>query len=172
MKSFSKWNLQSISQMALVAVVVALGACGEIPSAYRGYFRDNRNSTSLKMKANKGVLTSPNEIIESKARALEFKHLLAGEAGIYVRANPTNEKLLDVFWIKPNMNTRQAAGGMVWYETDVYYSLFDARLKDKVSTIRLLHSGQGTVMLEEATELWQVGWPANPMEYEFTRIQK
>ena len=165
MKSFVKC-------LSVLSLVFVLGACGAIPSQYRGSYQGS-NGTILKLGGTNGVLTSQREIIKSKAKPMEFQDLLEGLPGIYVRPNPTNPKLLDVFWLRPKMQTKQEGGGMVWYTSEIYYSLFDATQKKvKANTVRLIHSDEGSVMLDLQTGLFQVGWPASPREVVFTRIKK
>jgi hypothetical protein len=62
---------------------------------------------------------------------------------------------------------------MVWYTSEIYYSLFDATQKKvKADVVRLVYSGEGSVMLDLQTQLFQVGWPASPREVVFKRIKK
>jgi len=163
--------MKNIKWLQFALLALALGACGAIPGAYRGNYQGS-NGTILKLSGTKGRLTTKSEIINSKVRPLAFEALSLGEPGIYVQPNPVNNKLLDIFWLRPKMNTRQEAGGMVWYTSEVYYSLFDANQKIKLDKIQLVYSDEGTVMLDVPTGTWQVGWPASPRNVTFTRLKK
>jgi hypothetical protein len=164
--------MKNFQWILTVTLALALGACGAIPSAYRGNYQGS-NGALLKLGGTKGTMTKSNsEVLASKVRPLAYADLEKGLPGIYVQPNPTNPKLLDIFWLRPKLETKQSQAGITWYTTEIYYSLFDANQKAKLESVRLIYSNEGTVMLDGPTKTWQVGWPPSPRQVVFTRIKK
>jgi hypothetical protein len=158
--------------LGLGVLALLLGACGGIPAAYQGQFQDESLGAQLKLGGAEGTFTEPSGmIIKTPAMALSFEALMKGKPGIYLRKNPMREDLIDIYWVQPQFSSKQEAGGLVWYPAEVYYTLVSKNQKEKVSSIKMVHSETGMITLEPATKSWQVGWPASPVEYNLRRIK-
>jgi hypothetical protein len=165
-------NIRNWTRWTAVMALALLGACGGIPSAYQGNFRDESLGVDLQLGSSEGTLTdSQNPPIKTEAMALAFDALAKGKPGIYLRKNPAREDLIDIYWIQPRFQEKQEGGGLVWYPSDVYYTLVSTTQKEKVNELKMLRSDQGLVTLEPSTKAWQVGWPAHPTEYHFHRVK-
>ena len=162
-------GLKSILALALI---ILMQACGQIPSQYQGDYLDRSSGAQLNLAGNKGTLVSDGRTLMADAKPTDVKKISTGEGGIYIRPNPTNKDLLDVYWLNPKMATRQEESGLIWFDTEVLYGRFDKRVKDKVSTLKMIHSDQGNVMIDVPTGQWQVGWPAGSETLSFQRQAK
>ena len=161
-----KWVLKAVLATILLATS---SACGVIPSEYRGKYQDS-NGARLELKSRKGVFQDASgRKIVAKADDLKFENLLKGEAGIYVSPNTVSGDKLELYWVNPAIETRQEAEGLVWFNSEIIYTLFDMNQKEKVSEIEFYHCGDGTVLLDTAQKLWQIGCPANPDFYRLVR---
>ncbi len=158
--------------LLLTVLAFMLSACGGIPAAYQGEFRDDALGASMKLSGSEGIFTESDGLaIKTPAIALSFEALMKGKPGIYLRKNPVRQDLIDVYWIQPRFTERQEAGGLVWYPSEVYYTLVSKTQKQKVPSIKMIFSEEGMVTLEPGTKSWQVGWPAQPVEYNLRRLK-
>jgi len=156
--------------LLMVLVVLSAVACGKIPDAYQGNFEDTTQGASISLSGNGGVFTtSDGRKLESDATDLSFENLQEGKTGIYVNANSQDNKLLDIFWIAPNIASKQEGGGMVWFQSEVIYTLMDSKKENAVPNIEFFHCKDGTVMLDISTQKFQLGCPANPLHYNMLR---
>ncbi|MEK6704194.1 MAG: hypothetical protein AABZ06_00225 [Bdellovibrionota bacterium] len=146
--------------------------CGVIPSAYRGKFQDNAKGAVLELKAGDGMLMlAGGSVMESKAKNLKFEQLMKGQQGIYVSENPAVDGALDVYWVNPDVTTKQQDGDLAWYKSEVVYTVLNVKVK-AVDEIELLRCQDGTILLDLPTKRWQVGCPANPEYYKFQRVSE
>jgi hypothetical protein len=158
------------------ALAALLSACVSIPGAYRGTFQNKAGDVRLSLSMNKGSLEllDENRLIQSKTADYSFKAfqkaIQEGRSAIFGRKNAANERQLDLFWVKPKLDTLQEAEGLTWFEAEVIYTRLNRDQKDKVQTLSALHATEGTVIIDGPTETVQVGWPANPTEYRLRRI--
>lgn len=159
--------------LLLCAVVLTTVACGKIPEAYRGTFEDRDQGVKLTLGGGEGTLESTRDgrKLEAKAEDLTFEGLTEGKPGIYVSTNPSNERMMDVYWVNPNLPTKQAVEGFVWYQSEVIYTIMDAKREEKVPNIQLIHCRDGMVMLDLATKRMQLGCPAGPVNYNAVRTE-
>lgn len=167
-----KYNVTKLGSFVLgVTLLVALSACGKVPGAYQGKFKDATTGASLVMEQGGGTLrTSSGREIKAEAKDMEFDQLLEGRAGIYMSKNPTAKTMMDIFWISPKLQTRQSRGGLVWFESEVVHAMLDLEAREKVPFLELIHAESGLVTLDLSTKRWQIGWPANPVHYRMERI--
>jgi len=162
----------SLNNLILVVALAVLSACGGVPSAYQGEFRDDALGATLKLSGSSGTFSDPTGVaITTPAMALAFEALAKGKPGIYLRKNPVRKDLIDIYWIQPRFSEKQEAGGLLWYPGDVYYTLVSVGQKGKVSELKMLHATDGLVTLEPSTKSWQVGWPASPTQFNFRRTK-
>ena len=156
----------------LGAVVLSTAACGKIPSAYQGDFADSAQGAKLTLGGDSGKLTtSDGRELEAKADDLTFDKLQEGSTGIYLSKNSANDQLTDVYWIAPNMATKQTGGGLVWFTSEVIYTIMDAKRSDKVPNIEFFHCKDGMVILDSNTKRFQLGCPAGPVRYNMVRTK-
>jgi len=109
---------------------------------------------------------------ESKAEDKSYDAMAEGKAGIFVSTNPSNERMTDVFWVNPNLASKQAVEGFVWYQSEVIYTVMDAKREEKVPSIQLIHCRDGMVMLDIASKRMQLGCPAGPVNYNAIRVKE
>jgi hypothetical protein len=158
-------------ESALVALTLLASGCVLIPKEYRGEFVDAATGSSLLLKGKKGTLrTADGRDLALKVDAADFERVSSGEPGILVDSNPLQGNLLEAFWVNPDLSTLQQAGGLVWYNAEVLYSQFDQNLTQKVKTFDMFHCVHGAVTVDTLTRRWQIGCPAGPTRYHFTRI--
>lgn len=162
-----------VGRTIFAAIIVMVGVgCGAVPSAYRGEFQDAAKGVRLELEARKGVFQdAQGKKIDSKASDLKFESLEKGIAGIYVSTSPVSENKLEVYWVNPDLSTRQEAAGLVWVSSEVIYTLFDLSQKDDVREIELSHCEKGTVLLDTLSQRYQIGCPAEIEFYKLTRVK-
>lgn len=165
--------MMKLSQWLLIGVVVlSTVACGKIPSAYQGDFVDAAQGAKVSLGGDSGTLsTSDGRALEAKANDLNFDNLQEGKVGIYLSQNSANGNLTDVYWIAPNMATKQEAAGLVWFSSEVMYTIMDSKREDKVASIEFFHCKDGMVMLDTSTKRFQLGCPAGPLHYNMVRAK-
>lgn len=164
---------QIMKVLLTLSIAMTAVGCGVIPSEYRGTFRDSASGTTLVLKAKGGVFTdAQGKSTKAKAQDLKFENLAKGQAGIYVSANSSDKNALEVFWIAPNMETRQEAVGVVWFQSEVIYSLLNMEQKGKASAIDIMRCEKGTVMLDMPNRRFEIGCGANPESFRLSRVKK
>jgi hypothetical protein len=158
----------------LCAVVLTTVACGKIPSAYQGTFVDQEHGVKITLGSSDGTIetSADGRKFEAKAEEYSFDVLVEGKAALYVGVNPANQNMSDVYWINPNMATKQSVEGFTWYQTEVIYTILDTKREDKVPSIQFFHCRDGMMMLDMATKRVQLGCPAGPKNYNVVRTDK
>ncbi len=155
--------------MAVAVALVAVG-CGKIPSAYQGEFVDAASGVKLKLGGSDGELVfADGRKLEAKADDHKFENIKEGKPGIFLGQNTRNGNLVDIFWLNPNLTTRQEVEGFVWYTSEVLYTIVDSKREDKVPSVQFFHCTDGQVMLDMTTQQMQMGCPAGPKVYTFVR---
>src|SRR4051812_43439786 len=130
MKTMNLLKLALVSALA----AIALGACGSdgsVPKAYQGTFR-GQNGETLVLTGSKAQLSIDGKTLSADVAPIDYKKLLAGQPGFYIYQEDKNDKLLDVYWITPNIATKKSEGGIVYYTTDVVYTQIDLNQKSAV----------------------------------------
>jgi hypothetical protein len=148
---------------------LAMG-CENLPSAYQGDFVDLASGAKLTLNGGDGVLhLADGRKLESRRDQFKFKNLKEGRPGIFVGRNTRNESLMDIFWVNPNLATREEVEGFVWFQSEILYTIADTRLKDKVSSVQFIHCTDGQMTLDATTRKLQLGCPAGAKNYMFVR---
>ncbi len=78
---------------------------------------------------------------------------------------------MDVFWLSPNLTSRQEGGGKVWFNAEVLYTILSSEAKDKVNEVSLFHCQDGQVQIDTVTKNMQMGCPAHPTTYRMIRTE-
>lgn len=160
----------------LLLTVIATGsvACGKIPAAYQGVFVDQAQGVKITLTGSGGSIetNSDGRKFEAKAEEYTFDNLMAGKAALYVGVNPSNQNMSDVWWINPDLATKQSVEGFVWFQTEAIYTLLDTKREDKVPSVQFFHCRDGVMMLDVATKRVQIGCPAGPRYYNLVRSDK
>lgn len=143
----------------LIALVVTAG-CKGVPQAYQGEFEDKTNNIHLELAWNKAAISMSGRNIENKLAEFKIEDLQAGKAQVYAREHAANKDLIELFWVLPNMSTKQEGGGMTWYEAEIFVSLADANLQS-VTELKLLHCARGMVLIDTVTSQSQIGCPGS-----------
>jgi hypothetical protein len=166
MKSRTKLAALNIILGALVILLTT--ACGKIPKGYQGEYTDAASGATLKLEASEGTLkTSDGRELKGKAEDADFDALLQGKQAIYLSELKNNN--VDVFWLVPNMATRQESAGYVWFVSEVIYTQMNAKQEEKVGGINFFHCKDGHVMLNTATKEMNLGCPAGPAVFNMIR---
>ncbi|HAR42785.1 MAG TPA: hypothetical protein DCS07_09195 [Bdellovibrionales bacterium] len=156
----------------VVALAFGATACSKIPAAYRGTFEDRSLGAKLTLKSTAAQLAfADGRVIQAKAEDLNLAAITEGKAGIFVRENSADLDLLEVFWINPNLASKQGFEGFVWFESELLYTLMNTKTTDSVPSLQLLHCTNGTVMIDVATQALQMGCPAGSAELKMVRLQ-
>ena len=79
--------------------------------------------------------------------------------------------MTNVYWLNPNAASKQVVEGFVWYQSEVIYTIMDAKREDKAPGFQLVHCRDGMVMLDMASKRMQLGCPAGPVNYNLVRLQ-
>ena len=148
---------------------IALQACGNIPSAYRGHFEDD-SGVKLDVYQNSVRLEIEGKLILGEAHPITYEQLLEGKPGFYIDLKNENDTLSDVYWVTPHLETRIEAAGLIFYTTDIVYLQIDLKQSERVHSIHLLHADMGVMMLDRAQKSWHAGWP--PFSRECTLLRK
>ncbi|MGE0616750.1 MAG: hypothetical protein AB7P04_14050 [Bacteriovoracia bacterium] len=166
--------MRIITRLSVLALMALASACGKIPSAYQGSFRDAASGTQLTLQSGSGTLTfADGRILTAKAADLQVNALLKAQAGIFVTVPDASEKNhLDIFWVSPDANSKREEGGLVWFRAEVLYAAADSKQKTPVEGIPMFHCLEGTVLIDSVTGNWEIGCPAKATRYEMQRVQK
>ncbi|MEN9722340.1 MAG: hypothetical protein RJB38_326 [Pseudomonadota bacterium] len=153
-------------------LLVLCGACGKIPSDYRGNFVDSQSGFSVELRGNRGIWQRPDGSREEfTARAASVEELLQGKAAVYLRS--VGERDLEVFWVRPEIETRQEEYGFVAYQGEVLYSRFDSSgSQGKVGSIQARYCERGQILIDQVTKTFNGGCPAQSRLLELVRVGK
>ena len=153
---------------------MTLSACGQsIPDAYRGSFVDSKTGARLQLDSGSGSYSEVSgRKLESKTAELAFVDLRKGQSGVYMRDLPANQNIAELYWVNPDLSTKQEAGGVEWFRAEVFYFRMDKTVKDRVNIIQTVHSLEGIVSLDVPTSQWQIGWPAGSDLLQFKRVSE
>lgn len=165
-------NLLKLAVVSVLAAVI-LGACGadndNIPKAYQGTFQ-GQNGEMLILSGSKAQLSIEGKTLSANVAPLSYKTLLVGQPGFYIYQENKDDKVLDVYWITPNVATKKEEGGIVYYTTDIVYTQIDLNQKNAVQSVTIVHSDVGTVMLDSQSKEWQAGWPEHSETSNLVRV--
>ena len=154
--------------------LVFLGACGGVvPENYRGEFVDVPSGTRLLLESSGGTLFfTTGRKIEASAKELSFSQLMTGEVGIYTRDSPKEpERLLEVFWISPKLNSRTEDEGHVWFESEVAVTQLLKSTSRPVGRVNFTYCENGKIQLDKPTQYWLIGCYEDARYFEFDRVQ-
>ncbi len=181
--------------LIVVALMVFMVACNiSIPSGFRGDFVDQTRGVSIHLESSKAQIVKEGRVIDGQAVEVDVAKMALGQPGIYLRDNPTNKNIVEMYWINPNAATRQEAAGVVWFESEVIYARFEKKMMaqasdrwvatgerganasrfisgSKVGEFSMVHVMNGQLGVDVVTKTWQVGWPEKPQTYRFSRTK-
>lgn len=153
--------------------LLALSACGKIPEGYRGTFVDRTTGDRLELKESEGTLTlASGKTLIAKAQDYDFKTLLKGEPGIYVRATSEDKDNIEVFWIQARPETQREEAGFRWVEAEVVYTKMKGSQRDKVQAFELIRCTDGMVLLDLPNQTFNGGCPATAIRNRMVRTDK
>lgn len=162
----------------LAMVVLGVGCSGKIPEAYQGRFADPGTGAVAVVEEDAIQLHLPNgQTLSEETWDLdldeEFAALSAGESGLVVRELKYNDKILEVFWVRPNKSTRHFEQGLIWFdEAEIFYTKLDLRYEDedrKAPDFKLTYSPKGQLLLDTVEKTVQKGWGKERFEYQLRR---
>jgi len=158
--------------LAMILGVFGLTACGKVPSGYKGTFTDSVSGTTIVLKGSKGIFKdSKGRQIETKSEDFSFENLLAGQSGIFIHDHPTSADKLEVFWLLPNAATKQQSGGLIWFESEILYTIFNKKVEGKLKDFDLVHCEAGTILLDPVVENFQIGCGAGEQTFHLVRVK-
>ena len=160
-------------KIIVLAIITSgvISACGGIPAAYRGKYLDPATGTKLELTRSSGTFESNGRALSAQTEVLDFEKLLAAETGIYMDQDPNDAKYFKIYWIHPNITTRQEAAGLVWYQAEILYTAMDSTREQPVDQILIIYSKDGWIMLDLVRKKPQIGWSANPASYDMRRLE-
>ena len=166
-------NVMKISTLNLLlgaAMILLTTACGKIPAGYQGDFVDAASGTKITLGASEGVMkTTDGRELKGKAEDLSFENLQEGKQAIYLGQNTRDGNMFDVFWLNPNLTTRQESNGLVWFQSEVIYTMMNAKQEQKVDAISLFRCKDGQVILDTVKQRMTMGCPAGPEQLNMVR---
>jgi hypothetical protein len=156
-----------------IFAVMMLAACGQVPGAFKGTYEDKEKGAKLELQQSEWKLTTADgRVLQAKVEALDVESLKAGKDGVYVLENPTNKTLLDVFFAHPNVSSKQEASGLIWYESELAYTLIDKDQKEPAAAIDFFHCLKGLATIDSVTSRWELGCPAGATTYHLVRVNQ
>jgi hypothetical protein len=169
MKTLNNLN-KKVSVVLSALVLVALSSCGKVPTAYRGAYIDQASGTKLELDGREGKWTEAGgREITAKADSLQFEALAQAKPGIYTRAVAGDDKLMELFWIVPDVASRQEVSGFAWFTAEIVYTRLQSDAKDPVPTLTVEHCRNGMLMLDLPTQTWSGGCGPEAVPMNFTR---
>jgi hypothetical protein len=158
------------SLLVIIAVSFLSVACGKVPSSYIGGFADPEKGATLKIEQNDWTFSGGGRSLVSKSQDLKFEEIVQGKAGVYIQKNSLNDKILEVYWMNPNLASRFDGAGKVFFTGELIYTQLSSEAKDKVNEINLFHCATGGQLeLDTATQRILMGCPAGPTTYRMLR---
>lgn len=156
---------------ALIGLLLLSTAC--IPNEYQGLYREARTGATLKLEGTKATFVDADgrSLVANKS-PLKFKELIKAKEGLFTRDNPLDKNLTEIYWVRPDSRSVQSAEGLTWYNAEVIHLRVRKDLHDKVQDIELVHSLNGSVILDTPSESVQVGWPAGTEILDMRRVQE
>jgi len=153
---------------------LTLGACGKIPSNYRGDFVDQGTGARLKLDKKGGTLTlASGRVITAKATKVDFDSIAQGKPGIYTHSDDKEPDYIKMYWLFPDLSTRKESNGFVWTTAEVLWTRMSIREDQKVNEIWLQYcdSSTGFVEVDLPSKMWNGGCPAGAMVLDMKRVE-
>jgi hypothetical protein len=168
-----KWTNLLLSGLLLIAV----SSCGKIPKGYQGTFKDAVTGTQLTLDDSSGKwVETGGRAIEAKAVDAKLDDLAQGKPGLYMMPVEGNDKIQDVFWIVPDMSTKQSAEQYgvkyVWFNAERINTRMYMDQKDELPKIQLEYCKQGQVLLNLATQEIRGGCGPDAVQMTLERVTK
>lgn len=159
-----KFEMSSLlKSMIAVAGLVATVGCKGIPNAYLGEYQDSNRQVKLELDTYEGTLRfADGRKVSAKLEELKYDLLKDGKRALYARPSSRDEKMIEIFLVQPNMSTRQEGGGLLWYESEIVFSLINSKDDNAAKNITLVHCQRGVVLLDTQTQRVQLGCPEGP----------
>lgn len=160
-----------IRMVVLLAMGLGLGACGKIPSEYRGTFVDQATGFQVQLRASEGVWTRTDGTQQVfPARPASVKEMLEGQPGIYLRS--VGEEDLEVFWVRPMVETRREEFGFVSFEGEVVYTRMASKSRGgAVPVVVARHCDRGQVLIDTISQSFNGGCPADSRLLQLIRTE-
>ncbi|HAR41715.1 MAG TPA: hypothetical protein DCS07_03660 [Bdellovibrionales bacterium] len=158
--------------VAMILGSLGLTACGKVPSGYKGTFSDSSTGATVVLKGSKATFSDASgRKLEVKSIDFTYENLLLGRNGFFIHDHPSDLNLLEVFWLIPNAATRQDVGGLIWFESEIMYSLFQKETEDKLNAFDLVHCQAGTILLDPVRKNFQIGCGAGEQTHHLKRVK-
>lgn len=129
------------------------------PDEYRGRFRDERTGAQAEIDKKEARFTfAGGTSLQLKTDDLNFKNLKKEKTAALFGEKNDRSKTRDVFVVVPRKGTRKEEAGLIWYSAEIVYLQIDEKMKEPVQYLGLVHAAQGTVLLDTASERFELGW--------------
>lgn len=156
------------TMLALTSTLTILG-CRGLPEEYQGAFSDRANGVKLTLSSSSAQIEMRGgRKIDEDGQEITYENLVKGIGGLYVK--PAVGNVSDVYYIKPQNGTKQVEGGIVWYQAELIYTQMETNRRSPVKELKLVRCAAGNVMIDKATQRWQIGCPAGATTYALKRI--
>lgn len=147
---------------ALAAALLAMAGCNEstrLKDVYHGTFKGG-DGVQLEIAEKGARLTLPGVApMIGRADKYTYDSLMAGKPGYYSRPTLADDKVYEVFFVVPRLETKTVKGGSTFIETYVLYTMFDTRLKDPVPSVKVSISSKGLIQLDNERKEIERGAP-------------
>lgn len=187
-----QFNLKYNVLIGLALGVLLSGSCSQIPSNYRGEYIDAGKGASLNLESGKATFKfNDGRVVESKVRDLKyvgeslhpsedqalevndaFNELMNGQQALYASQNTSSKTKTDLFWVLPNVESRQTQAQFTWFRAEVFFTVLDQDENANSSgQIKLLYCSNGHVMLNTLTRQIQGGCPPGSIYFDMNKVK-
>jgi hypothetical protein len=164
-------RLKMLKVMMVLVLGFGLGACGKIPKNYRGTFVDQSTGFQVQLKSSEGLwIRSDGSQQVFPARAAAVKDMIQGQPGIYLRS--VDDGQLEVFWVRPTVETRREEYGFVSFEGEVVYTRMAAKSSGGAVPVLLArYCDRGQILIDTVSQSFNGGCPGDSRILELVRVQ-
>lgn len=141
--------------------MMALFSCNDVPSEYRGTFIDQPSGTQLTLGSSDATLNSAGRALKADVDSVDLNDLAAGKPGLYTRASQSNENVIELIWVIPDVASRKENSNFVWFKAEFLYLRMNSEEKNPVQSVQVEHCTDGDLMLDLPTKNWNGGCPEN-----------
>jgi hypothetical protein len=156
-------------QWQLLALSMVLVACDKVPSTYVGNYSDTISKLSIGGGA--ASFTSQDSSISSELRDLTIAELKKGSKAAYMVADSVDKSMVKIYFVSPNIDTKEEGGGMLWYQSEVAIVAINTKAKGPVTHLNVAHCKDGAVSVDTTENRWQIGCSGNASELDLKRLK-
>ncbi|MBL7715687.1 MAG: hypothetical protein JNL01_09485 [Bdellovibrionales bacterium] len=164
-----------MKKMGFIALgLLALASACKLPADTKGKYSSADGKITMEIKGSKAKVTfADGHTLEAKATDLSVQILSEAKAGMYLQNSPTDENILEVFWVNPDRKTLQEQSDFVWMKSEVLIARLPKKVsKGKMQEVQILHCVDGQVLVDRPTGLYEGGCPQDTYPTLLSRVSK